>query len=374
MIGPETRVGTPLTEEVCCADATEAVTSARGATCSHCPADRMSQARPKFCEHCAKQSNSATESRPNSKSWLNLFLVYIVLGGTLFQLFGMPFVVREFGMHAAWVLLPIMLLQPLHWGLIHEAIHSRLIPKRRANEIYARLLSILHGLPFDATRVGHLVHHRFSRHSYDRPDVNEGRGAYALAWLLYRGRLLGGVYLALLASSLIAFLPVSLGVRLMENAIPIVEEGDIEVRRLYISLVLNVPKRRRTRREFAMMLALYGASAWIYGTWWPMLLATMYARGVWHSIADNIPHHGVSLDEPERARNYSLPQVFRLLAMNHHLHLTHHRYPTVPWMSLVAMSKSEDQRPHGNYFRAAFRQFGRRYPIRTSKTSKAPAS
>jgi fatty acid desaturase len=374
MMGAETGIGLPTAEELRPVAAAEAATSAYGAAPRHRGAARKPRTQPKSRESPANRPNSATESRPNGTPRLNLVLICVVLGGTLFQLFGMPFLLRDFGMRAGWILLPIMLLQPLHWGLIHEAIHSRLLPKRRINEFCARLLSVTHGLPFDATRVGHLVHHRFSRHSYDRPDVYEGRGAYVLAWLRYRGRLFGGVYLGLLTSSLIAFVPVSLGVRLMENAIPIGEEGDTAVRRVFISLVLNVPKRRRTRREFAMTLALYGASAWSYGAWWPMLVATMYVRGVWQSFADNIPHHAVSLDEPERARNYSLPQAFRLLVMNHHLHLTHHRYPTVPWASLAAMSKSEDELPHGNYFRAAIRQFSRCYPIRSSQTSMAPPS
>ncbi|HKO08257.1 MAG TPA: fatty acid desaturase [Alphaproteobacteria bacterium] len=374
MMGTETRIGLPTAEELCSVAAAQAVTSAYVDTRRHRGAGRTLQTQPKSRENPAKRPNSATESRPNGNYRLNLFLICVVLGGTLFQLFGMPFMLRGFGMRAGWVLFPIMLLQPLHWGLIHEAIHSRLLPKRRINEFCARLLSVTHGLPFDATRVCHLVHHRFSRHGYDRPDVYDGRGAYALAWLRYRGRLFGGVYLGLLASSLIAFVPVSLGVRLMENAIPIDEEGDTNVRRTFVSLVLNVPKRRRTRREFAMTLALYGASAWIYGAWWPMLLAAMYVRGVWHSLADNVAHHAVSLDEPERARNYSLPLAFRPLVMNQHLHLTHHRYPSVPWTSLAAMSESEDAQPRGNYFRAALRQLGPCYPTRISLALKAPAS
>ncbi len=374
MMGTETGIRLPAAGDLCPVAGGEAVTDASGATQWHHGPGRVLRPRPKSRENPGIWPNSEIENRPNGNYRLNLFLICVVLGGTLFQLFGMPFVVRGFGMRAGWVLLPIMLLQPLHWGLIHEAIHSHLLPNRRVNELCARLLSITLGSPFDATRVGHLVHHRFSRHGYDRPDVHVGRGAYALAWLRYRGRLFGGVYLGLLASSLIAFLPASLGVRLMENAIPIDEEGDTKVRRIFVSLVLDVPKRRRTRREFAMTLALYGASAWIYGTCWPMLLATMYVRGVWHSFADNVAHHGVPLDEPERARNYSLPQVFRLLVMNQHLHLTHHLYPTAPWASLAAISKSEAERPHGNYFRAAFRQIRRCYPIRRPQASKAPAS
>ena len=307
-------------------------------------------------------------------SRLNLFLLCIVLSGTLFQLFGLSILARNYGITAAWLLLPIMLVQPLHWGLIHEAIHSNLFAKRSTNDFFARLLSILHGLPFDAARVCHLVHHRFSRHSYDRPDVYAGHSAYALAWLRYRGRLFGGVYLGVLCSPLIAFVPVSFGIRLMANAVPIDEKGDCAVQSIFVALAQNVPKRRRTRFDSAMTLVLYGTSTWIYGTWWPMLLATMCVRAVWHSIADNIPHHDVSLTEPERARNYSLPWAFQLLVMNHHLHLTHHRYPTVPWTSLVPISETEDDRPHDNYFRAAFRQFGRCYPIRTSHVSTAPAS
>lgn len=294
---------------------------------------------------------------------LNIFLICVAFGGTLFQLFGMPYALSYYGLRAGWLLLPIMLLQPLHWGLIHEAIHSHLLPNRRTDEFCARLLSVTLGLPFDATRFSHLIHHRFSRHGYDRPDVHDGRGSYALTWLRYWGRLFGGVYLGILISPLFACVPTSFGVRLMKKIIPVTEKGDIEVRRLFVSLVMNAPKRRRTRREFAMTLALYGGSAWAYGAWWPMLLATMYVRGVWHSFADNVAHHDVALNEPERARNYSLPRVFRLLMINQHLHLTHHLHPAAPWTSLVTIGVPGDTDANCNYFRAAFRQVNRIFPL-----------
>ena len=293
---------------------------------------------------------------------LNLLLISVALGGTLFQLFGMPFVFRSLGMGAAWILLPIALIQPLHWGLIHEAIHNYLLPNRRNNELCGRLLSITLGIPFDATRFGHMVHHRYSRHGRDRPDVYGGRGPYALAWLIYRVRLFGGVYLGLLLVPLIACIPQSMGMRLMEMIIPNDGDGDANVRRLFVSLVSNVPKRNSTRREFSMTLLLYGTSAWMYGSWWPMLLASMYVRGLWHSFADNIAHHGVALDEYERARNYELPRVLRPFVMNHHLHLTHHLYPRVPWTSLVTLNVPESVRPKENYLKAAFRQTDRNYP------------
>jgi fatty acid desaturase len=300
--------------------------------------------------------------RQSAATGLNALLISVVLSGTVFQLFALPALLRAFGIQAAWFLVPIVLLQPLHWGLIHEAIHSHLLHRRNAEEFWARLLSVAHWLPFDATRFCHLVHHRYSRHAYDRADQYDGRGPYALAWLCYRTRLLGGTYLGVLVSPLIAFLPLARGIRLMSNAVPIVEKGDIEVRRLFVSLVTDARKRRRTRREFVMTLALYAASAWVYGAWWPMLVATMYMRGLWHSLADNLAHHDVMLHEPERARNYGLPPLLGFLLMNHHLHLTHHRHPTSPWRRLVLLNSREEAVRGDNYFRAAFRQFGSPYP------------
>lgn len=299
---------------------------------------------------------------PTVHSAFNAIVICVVLGGTLFQLFVMPSLLRAFGINVALLFLPITLLQPLHWGLIHEAIHSRLLKGRRVDDFWARVLSILHWLPFDATRYCHLVHHRYSRHAYDRADLYDGGGAYALAWLRYRGRLLGGVYLEVLASPLLAFLPIVFGTRLMENAVPICEDGDTDVRQLFVSLVKNMRKRRRTRREFAITLALYGASAWLYGAWWPMLLASMCLRGVWHSLADNVPHHDVPLDEPGRARNYALPALLGALVMNHHLHLTHHRHPTAPWTTLARLTEADGEAPRNNYFWAVLRQLAPIYP------------
>lgn len=318
---------------------------------------KRSRRRPAAC-----RVNRHLAGRQSVGSGINAGLIGIVLGGTIFQLFAMPALLRAFGIQAAWFLVPIMLIQPLHWGLIHEAIHSHLLPRRRPEEFWARVLSITHWMPFDATRFCHLVHHRFSRHAYDRMDRYDGNGRYALAWLRYRIRLLGGVYLGVLVSPLIAFLPIAQGVRVMSNAVPIAEQGDTEVRRLFVSLVIDERKRHRTRREFALSLVLYAASAWAYGAWWPMLLATMYVRGVWHSVADNLAHHDVNLDEPERAHNYRLPRLLGFLLMNHHLHLTHHRYPTVPWPHLPGLSTMEEAPDQVSYFRAALRQFGYPYP------------
>lgn len=319
---------------------------------------------PWACCRPAIRRLDVTAERQPIPTRLNLLLVCVVLGGTLFQLYGFPVLLRAYGVRMVALLLPIMLLQPLHWGLLHEGIHAQLFPNRRANEFCARTLSVLLGVPFDCTRYAHLVHHRYPRHGYDRPDVYAGSGPYAFAWVGYRIRLFGGVYLSELASSLLACIPTSLGIALMERAIPILEDGDEQIRRLYISLVSNLAKRRTTRRALAITLVLYGASAWVYGRWWPMLLATMYIRGLWQSLADNVPHHAVPLDKPARACNYRVPSGVHLLLMNHNLHLTHHLYPKVPWTALQSVRLGGGEQPSGSYFRAALSQANQRFPVR----------
>jgi len=86
-----------------------------------------------------RRRRSETPDLRASDKILTSNIGFCTIGGTLFQLFGMPFVLRDFGTRAAWLLLPIMLLQPLHWGLIHEAIHSPLLPDRRTNEFCAQI-------------------------------------------------------------------------------------------------------------------------------------------------------------------------------------------------------------------------------------------
>jgi hypothetical protein len=55
---------------------------------------------------------------------------------------------------------------------------------------------------------------------------------------------------------------------------------------------------------------------------------TVYLRGVWLSFADNLPHHGVRLDLPGRARNFRVPRIWQGILMNHPLHRLYHLHPT----------------------------------------------
>ena len=288
----------------------------------------------------------------------NLALVGVIAAALLMQLIAWPFLLRQWGASMLWIAVPLVVLTPMHWGLIHESIHGKLVPQPRINEWLGRALAVTFALPFDAARFGHLMHHRFTRESFDRPDVHDGKAHHVLARIGYYTHLLGGLYLAELALPLLTFLPVAWVQRLVAYKLPSEKPIDQDVQRLFVAFAGRADRRGRIRRDWVLSVALHVCAFYLYGTWWPVLAATMLLRGVWLSLADNLPHYDVLLDEPERARNFRAPAIWRPVLMNHHLHRLHHQHPALPWTALPGLARADDaiSDTDAGYFRAAFRQ------------------
>lgn len=293
----------------------------------------------------------------------NAALIAVAGLALAYQLFGLPLLLHAAGGPSFALLaslVPVVLATPIHWGLIHEGIHGQLLPSRRANEAAARLLAIGLAIPFDAVRFGHLMHHRFTREAFDRPDVDDARGPRWLRRIAWYVRLLGGLYVAELLAPLLAFVPARLAQALVERGVGAQGNEGRHVQRLFANHAADPVRRRRARRDGLSSLALYGLAFALYGKAWLVLVAAMYLRGLWLSLADNLPHYGVALDEPGRARDFRVPRGMGWLLMNHHLHRQHHLYPTLPWRALPALACAEEAstgHARSPYWRAALRQF-----------------
>jgi fatty acid desaturase len=291
----------------------------------------------------------------------NALLIGFVTTAMLVQLIAWPFLLRQWGAPMLWIALPLVMSTPTHWGLIHESIHGQLLPQRRPNEWLGRILAIAFVLPYDAVRFGHLMHHRFTREPHDRPDVHDGVTHPLLARIGYYAHLLGGMYLMELALPLLTFLPATWVCRIVARKLRSEEPAAQDVQRLFVGFAGNQDRRTRMRRDWLLSAALHAGVFYLYGAWWPALAITMYLRGVWLSVADNLPHYDVMLDEPERARNFRVSAIWRPVLMNHHLHRLHHRYPTLPWTALPALAGEHGAASLADgdvgYFQAAFRQF-----------------
>jgi fatty acid desaturase len=306
----------------------------------------------------------------------NLALIALVVLAMGVELVGMALLLEHTGTAALGLVVPIVLLTPTHWGLVHEAIHGQLLPRRTANENVGRLLSIFLALPFDAVRFGHLMHHRFTREPYDQPDVHQPGKRLWLAQLRYRCMLCGGFYLAEVLTPCVAFLPVKLVQRLLSERFNADGQHGDEIRRRFVDFASSGRRRQQTRLDCLATLAIYGAAFALYGRWWPVLLLTGYLRGVWISLADNMPHYGVELDRPGRAHNFTLMRGWRTVVMNHHLHCLHHLHPTLPWSALPRLTQDAGdtgaQDDDGGYFSAMLRQF--RWPDHSSSSASTGAT
>jgi len=291
----------------------------------------------------------------------NLALLGLVATALLMQLIAWPFFLRQWGASALCIALPLVVLTPTHWGLIHESIHGHLMPQRRLNERLGRVLAIAFLLPFDAVRFGHLMHHRFTRESYDRPDVHDGATHPMLARMGYYTHLLGGLYLAEVVLPLLTCLPTTWACRLVAHKLHSEEPIGLDIQRLFVGFARNAERRARIRRDWVLSIVLHACAFYFYGAWWPALAITMFLRGLWLSMADNLPHYDVRLDEPKRARNFRVPAIWRPVLMNHHLHRLHHQHPALPWTALPALARVDTPASVSDtdvgYFRAAFRQF-----------------
>lgn len=285
------------------------------------------------------------------------------------QLIGLPLALRAAdgpSLALLATLVPVVLATPIHWGLIHEGIHGQLLSSRRANERLARLLAVGLAMPFNAVRFGHLMHHRFTREPFDRPDVDDATEPRWRRRLAYYARLMGGLYIAELLLPLIAFLPARMARALIARSVGAHGPEGAQVQRLFANHAGDAQNRRRARRDWLASFVLYALSFSLYGPAWPVLLAAMLLRGLWLSMADNLPHYGVALEEPGRSRDLRVPRVMGVMLMNHHLHRQHHLHPTLPWTALPALAREEAtrgpakgqdaQRPRPAYFRAALAQ------------------
>jgi len=322
--------------------------------------ESMSAERPALAP-CA--TAAARARRPASAARVNAALFAFALAALFYELVGLPLLIDAAGgatLALLATLAPVVFATSVHWGLIHEGIHGQLARDRRANAWLARVLAIGLAMPFDAVRFGHLMHHRFTREPFDRPDVHEAPASRWRRRVAYYARLMGGLYLAELLLPLVAFVPARLARAIIARGVSARGSEGAQVQRLFANHAADPARRRRARRDWLASLALYAASFVLYGKAWPVLLAAMCLRGLWLSVADNLPHYGVALDEAGRARDFRVPRGLGLLLMNHHLHRQHHLHPTLPWTALPALARAADAAgatPRTSYLAAALRQF-----------------
>ena len=295
----------------------------------------------------------------SSPSGMNLGLAALALGVECGVLLG-PSLLRahQLGLLAG-ILVSFLVLTPMHWGLIHEGIHGRLLAGAGvgpgANRAASRILAIFFGLPFELVRFGHLVHHRFNGHVHDRPErIKTGESRWTSCARHY-SHLLGGHYFTIGIIGLLMFCPGSVRRWVLERALADDGAEAHAITRAALNWSGNHRLVGRARVDFLACLALGAATVFAYGVYWPLFAATLLARAFVFSVLDNLPHYGTTGRGDDSAYDLHLPAWAAWLVLHHNLHRAHHEHPEIAWTE-VRQSRS-DAPLHGSYVRAALRQF-----------------
>ena len=263
-----------------------------------------------------------------------------------------------------------VLFSPLHWSLIHEAIHGLLLPRRAANDRVARVLAILFGVPFRAVRFAHLRHHRYNRTAWGREEVYDPAARSTLAaYAMHYGRITFGLYLGEIALSALCWMPRSFLRRHVATLCPDLDDGARGMAGLADRDVLSAEILTQIRIDAVCLVSLYVLAFALYGAHWPILAALLALRALIASQLDHAPHHDTPLDQRDHALNMTAPRWVRALLLNFNFHRTHHQHPNLPWTSLPGMS--DTHAADIPFVRAVLRQW--RGPIALTRMPGATA-
>jgi fatty acid desaturase len=252
---------------------------------------------------------------------------------------------------------------PLHYGLMHETVHSHLYGREDADRRIGRLLGVLLGLPWETMRFGHLAHHSLNRHSFDRPEALRTNQSWTAAAAIYYSKLVIGhaVSYALMP------LPVLLPVSTTEWVLGHMGSGPEteQLRAAALRTFTNIRRRNAIRLDIGAIFLLFALAVWLWGALWPVFAGCIAARWSVLSLLDNAPHYGMPLDSGLNARNTRLPVVARLFVMNGNYHGIHHHAPQLGWQELPAAFARSGAPLEGGWLAALARQF--RGPVRLER-------
>ncbi|KQY32586.1 hypothetical protein ASD42_19785 [Nocardia sp. Root136] len=282
---------------------------------------------------------------------VNVGLLVLALTIGTVQLFVLPLVLLPRNPAWGWILVPITLTTTPFWSLIHESIHGSLLRSRTCNDRMGRILAVVYGSPFAMLKVGHLLHHRYSRVRERSEVYDPTKSSRQAAVLLFYLKLFGGLYLLEVLALLLTPMP-ERAIRALGRWV----EAPDSVGGLVLERVAQPVVLRRFRTDAAAIVVVHTAAFVAYGAQGWMLLAAIGCRALIISLSDNAYHYGTELESPRAAMNLRLPRGLERFALSFNLHDVHHRHPGLRWYELRSRFDAEGGRYHLGWFSAVARQ------------------
>ena len=294
---------------------------------------------------------------------VDTLLVGAAMLGAAAQFFLIPLTLGT-SFACKWLLLPIVILTPMHWGLFHEAIHYSLIRGPARNRRLGRVLGILLGFSWDVVRFGHLTHHRANRHALDRPDIIPPNRSWLAAALPYYVKLLGGHAAMTAGLAALAFLPSPALRGVLQRAGR--DPSLAAISETALAYFGDRARVRRIRTDFACSSLLLAIALVLWSGAEMALLLSILGRMLIISLLDNAHHYGTPLDIGAASINTAAPRWLGWLLLNQNLHHIHHSRPQLGWRELVDAFRESNGRYQGQWACVVIRQL--RGPLRAPMT------
>ena len=229
------------------------------------------------------------------------------------------------------------------FSLMHESVHGLLLPDARWNIRAGRVAAAFFPTSLTLQRGFHLTHHRNNRSPQERFDYIEPGDIAWAKWLHWYG-ILTGLYWLVTQLGLLLYLvaPVLLRIPVLRRASSRLASQSSS--RAYLAVFDHVDGwvvRGELLMSFAFQGLLFFALDLNLAGW-----ALCYAAFAVHwSGLQYADHAFSSLDPHDGAWNLRANPVSRLLFLNYHLHLAHHRHPHTPWLYLAQHVDPREPQP-----------------------------
>ena len=239
---------------------------------------------------------------------------------------------------AAWA---FMLVNHTPFSLMHEAVHGSFSSNRARNDFFGTLSAVALPTSFTLQRIAHLGHHRRNRTDEELYDYYLPGQSKALQNLhIYGGNLLGFYWSMIPLSNLILLIApwIYMSRRFLEG--PARKLG-------FEPYVREIQEHGIVKIWFECLLALayHVALFWALDLTWQGWLLCYWAFAMHWSALQYVDHAWSERDVIEGAWNLKVLPTTRLLALNYHHHLAHHRHPNVPWTALSGLVDQDKPRP-----------------------------
>ena len=225
----------------------------------------------------------------------------------------------------------------------------------RENRRIGRILGVTLGLPWETMRFGHLAHHAFNRHEFDRPEYLAAGKSYAGAAPAYFAKLVLGNALIYAVAPYLAALPVSTTERVVAFMTPGNEAGVLP--KAAVRTFANPARRAMVRIDLAAFALLAAAAVAAWGAQWWIFALMVLGRWSVLSLLDNAAHYGMPLDSRQEARNTTFPARLSILVLNQNFHGIHHQNPDLHWRDLPEAFRKSSLDDDGPWLGAVARQF-----------------